>query len=555
MRNAIVLLAVMGMAALAWGQGWGPHAPIFIHGDDQFTWENGVTGGSGTAEDPYVIEGWIIDTKGYDYGIYIDRTRAHFVIRNCQIRYPQEKAGIMLSAVRNGRIEGTSVYGGRVGIHLLATSDTVVTGSAIGYCDYGIVISTASERNVIYGNSVIGCGFPATDEGRDNRWHHEGRGNHWSDYRGPDLNKDGIGDTPYELVPDRYPLIEPPVKLPEGAVPMRTVNLTQVGERGIVALAPESLLRLTATDIGVGVDKILYRLDGGEWIAYKDPFPVPAGRAMVRMEYYAVDKLGNREPVKSLTIYLDIQPPVTRIVAGDPHYLAPDGKLWITSRTTLELRSEDASGTANIFFRIDEGVWRNYIEPFTISGPEGPHKVDYYAIDLYGNREAVQSAVLWKDDSAPSTQPSMAEGGKPPFEEPAPKAPVTEIPAPSAPQPPVTPPALAFRITLTQANLVEDLGVGSDWKLSCALNGEVKEIQTASLPLLLYRGAATELSLTLWATEVDEAQDDVGEHVLTLSPPWTVASYDLEVVVYEDGVQTSEKLARWRFTVEVEEGR
>jgi hypothetical protein len=32
----------------------------------------GVVKGSGTADDPYIIEGWIIDTRSHDYGIYID---------------------------------------------------------------------------------------------------------------------------------------------------------------------------------------------------------------------------------------------------------------------------------------------------------------------------------------------------------------------------------------------------------------------------------------------------------------------------------------------------
>jgi len=407
MRRVWLGLALLGLALSGWAQGWSPRNPIYIHGDDAFTWENGVVKGSGTPEDPYVIEGWIIDTRGHDYGIYIDGTRAHFVIRNCQIRYPQERAGIFLSNVHNGRIEGNAIFGGKIAIHLLASQNIVITGNAIGYCDFGILIGGASQRNVIYGNAFFACGFPAKDEGMNNRWHHEGRGNYWSDYRGTDLNKDGIGDTPYELVPDAYPLMEAPVKLPPEATPMRTVDLAKVGERGIVALAPGTLVRLVAQDVGVGVDKIFYRLDGGDFQVYTQPFPLP-DRAMVRMDYYAVDKLGNREPTKTLTIYLDIHPPVTRILAGDPHYLAPDGKLWITSRTPIELRSEDASGVANIFYRIDGGDWRHYTGPFFVPGPEGPHKIEYYAIDAYGNREEVQSAVVWKDDSAPVTQPSVS---------------------------------------------------------------------------------------------------------------------------------------------------
>ncbi|MEN3010428.1 MAG: NosD domain-containing protein [Candidatus Bipolaricaulaceae bacterium] len=406
MRRVWLLLAAVGLAVGGLAQGWSPRDPIYIHGDKAFTWENGVVKGSGTPEDPYIIEGWIIDTRGHDYGIYIDGTRAHFVIRNCQIRYPQERAGIFLANVHNGRIEGNAIFGGKIAIHLLASQNVVITGNAIGYCDFGVLFGGMSQRNVVYGNAFFACGFPAKDEGRDNRWHHEGRGNYWSDYRGQDLNQDKIGDTPYELVPDLYPLLEPPVKLPPEATPMRTVDLAKVVERGIVALAPKTLVRLVAQDVGVGVDKIFYRLDGGEFRAYTDPFPLP-DRAMVRMEYYAVDKLGNREPTKTLTIYLDIHPPVTRILAGQPSYLAPDGKLWITSRTPIELKSEDASGVVNIFYRIDGGEWRHYTGPFFVPGPEGPHKIEYYAIDAYGNREEVQTAIVWKDDSPPVTQPSV----------------------------------------------------------------------------------------------------------------------------------------------------
>ncbi|RLE31098.1 hypothetical protein DRJ54_01275, partial [Candidatus Acetothermia bacterium] len=470
--------------------------------------------------------------------------------------------GIFLSAVENGRIEGCSVYGGKVGIHLLSASHITITGCAIGYCDRGIVVSTGSDGNLIYGNSIIACGLPASDEGIGNRWHYHGKSNNWSDYRGQDYDGDGIGESRYEVVPDAYPLMEPPVELPPEAAPMRTVDLSAVGERGIVSLAAGSLVRLTATDVGVGVDKIFYRLDGGEWLVYSEPFALP-DKSVVRMEYYAVDKLGNKEPQRALTLYLDIQPPVTRIVAGDPHYYADDGRLWATSHTPFELVSDDESGTANIFYRIDEGEWRAYSGAFTIPGPEGPHKVEYYAIDLYGNREAVQSAVIWKDDSAPSTEAAAQEGGESPFEQPAPEeqpeGPESQAPAPSEPvsqtEAQTTEPAqVTFRVTLTRAELVENHGVGSDWELSFQLNGSGGEVQTTSLPLVLYSGPAAELALTLIATERDDAQSDVGTGILSLTMPWTIGTYDLEVPVYEDNVQTGAKYALWHFTVEVGEG-
>src|SRR6266540_6935185 len=41
-----------------------PHSPIVINGDSGFTSANGVTGGSGTSSDPYIIQGWNLSSTG-----------------------------------------------------------------------------------------------------------------------------------------------------------------------------------------------------------------------------------------------------------------------------------------------------------------------------------------------------------------------------------------------------------------------------------------------------------------------------------------------------------
>ncbi len=552
-RVLLPLLGVVLCGALALSQ-WAPHDPIYIFGDEDFTWENGVVRGSGTPDDPYVIEGWIIDTLGYDYGIYIDNTTAHFVIKNCLIRYPQEKAGIFLSAVKNGVIEDSAIWGGRVGIQLLAASKVAIRRNAIGYCDYGIFVSTGSNDNIIYENSFVACGLPARDEGLNNRWYYEGKGNYWSDYRGVDRDGDGIGDSPYEIVLDRFPLMEPPVELPPEARPMRTLDLAQVEERGIVALAPGSLVRLTAVDVGVGVDKIFYRVEGKDWQLYSEPFPLE-GTAVIRMEYYSVDKLGNREPTKTLTIYLDAVPPVTRIVPGDPHYYAPDGKLWATSHTPFELVAEDDSGVAHIFFRIDQGKWQAYEGPFYIPGPDGPHMVECYAIDLYGNREAVQSVVVWKDDTAPETTSALEKKGEEsPFEEvPAPE-PQSEAPGPQPePASPSEGAIGAFKVSLVKVEPVEDTGVGNDWSFAVSMDGLSMDFSPESLPIIIYEGEPRELTVEFKVTEADRQQDDIGIETFVLIPPWSPGSHVLELWVHEDNVQTAAKKALWRFTLSVEE--
>ena len=91
----------------------GNHPPIYIEGNDDFTSENGVTGGSGTEEDPYVIEDWIIvGNEPVENGIFINNTDAYFVIRNCTIFNLTDTydSGILLSHVENGRIEDTTSF-------------------------------------------------------------------------------------------------------------------------------------------------------------------------------------------------------------------------------------------------------------------------------------------------------------------------------------------------------------------------------------------------------------------------------------------------------------
>ncbi len=99
----------------------GNHPPIYIHGNENFTSENGVTGGSGTEEDPYIIEGWVIVGNGStSEGIFINNTDAYFVIRNCTIFNLTDKydSGILLFHVENGRIENTISFRTQIAIRI-----------------------------------------------------------------------------------------------------------------------------------------------------------------------------------------------------------------------------------------------------------------------------------------------------------------------------------------------------------------------------------------------------------------------------------------------------
>ena len=87
-----------------------PHDPIFINGNDNFTSENGVTGGLGTSNDPYIIEGWDINASSHD-GITIRNVSIFFIIRDCYIHdgVIGNNDGIVFINVTNGIIEDTTI--------------------------------------------------------------------------------------------------------------------------------------------------------------------------------------------------------------------------------------------------------------------------------------------------------------------------------------------------------------------------------------------------------------------------------------------------------------
>lgn len=122
------------------------HSQIHIIGNDDFTPENGVTGGSGTENDPYIIENFSIDGTGLlGSGIFIEDTTAYFVIRNCSITNfysPSEYCyGIRFINVENGRIEYSTTNENHKGIHFKESKSIIVSN----------VISSGISENSAWG--------------------------------------------------------------------------------------------------------------------------------------------------------------------------------------------------------------------------------------------------------------------------------------------------------------------------------------------------------------------------------------------------------------------
>ncbi len=126
------------------------HGPIVISSDEEFTADNGVTGGTGTAEDPYIIEGWEMDAGG-GVGILITGTTKYFVIRNCTIYNGVD--GIRLRNLQNGVVHNCTIKDLNRGIFVQNVTNLNVTESTIRDDEIGIYIAESSAV-LIHNNTI-----------------------------------------------------------------------------------------------------------------------------------------------------------------------------------------------------------------------------------------------------------------------------------------------------------------------------------------------------------------------------------------------------------------
>ena len=105
----LLFVAVIGLTLVASAASRGP---ISILGNADFVEENGVIAGSGTEDDPYLIAGWEIELGSDDlFGVRIENTTAHFLLRGVQVSDAMNVAGagIRIAFAEAGRIEACTV--------------------------------------------------------------------------------------------------------------------------------------------------------------------------------------------------------------------------------------------------------------------------------------------------------------------------------------------------------------------------------------------------------------------------------------------------------------
>jgi parallel beta-helix repeat protein len=220
------------------------HGVISIASDYEFTVANGVCSGSGTFDDPYVIEGWKIDAGDSRHGIRVHGTTRPFVIRNVTVS-GASAAAISLSYARNANIEGCMFEANWAGVTLnfstfvrivrctfekntdgihfffsdenqvldcvFRTNDTAlwldssdgneIWGNLIQTSYMGVYLNLGSTCNSILRNAFVANVHNAYSD-EPNFWNDDAGGNYWSNFAAVDANLDGVRDTPYTINQD-----------------------------------------------------------------------------------------------------------------------------------------------------------------------------------------------------------------------------------------------------------------------------------------------------------------------------------------------------------------
>ena len=148
-----------------------PHAPIVIEGDSNFTSPNGVTRGTGSPSDPFVIEGWLIDATSSN-GITIRQTRAHLMIRNLTIEanFPNFW-GVYFDFASNATVENVSTHG-KAGVYIwsswnIAVRESVLEGQTGVALYWSSLITIRGNRIGKEEGISAGGGDAVTIEGND----------------------------------------------------------------------------------------------------------------------------------------------------------------------------------------------------------------------------------------------------------------------------------------------------------------------------------------------------------------------------------------------------
>jgi hypothetical protein len=119
----------------------------------------------------------------------------------------------------------------------------------------------------------------------------------------------------------------------------------------------------------------------------------------VTIGYYSLDIAGNYETIRTFVVPAqDTAAPMTTALL---HPTGHNG--WHASPVSVTLVATDTlSGVDATLYRLNNGSWQMYLNPFVISA-DGNHQLDFYSLDNAGNVEVLQTVAIRVDRVLPES--------------------------------------------------------------------------------------------------------------------------------------------------------
>jgi hypothetical protein len=213
----------------------------------------------------------------------------------------------------------------------------------------------------------------------------------WQTYKGPfTISTEGNNKLDYRSI-DNAGNVETThttyVKI-DKTVPTTTASLSKTSwTAGNVSVS------LNATDQSSGISKIQYQINSGAWQTYNNPLTIST-EGQTKVNYRSLDNAGNAEVVKTTTVKIDRTAPKTTASSVSSN--------WYKGNVSLKLTASDSwSGVSKTEYKVNTGQWTTYKSPITISS-NGINTVEYRSIDNAGNVEAIKTATVKVDKTAPT---------------------------------------------------------------------------------------------------------------------------------------------------------
>ena len=152
---------------------------------------------------------------------------------------------------------------------------------------------------------------------------------------------------------------------------------------GITYLRPEARLIVRADD-AVTPDAELYASRDGVDYRPSDGTIELARPGRHTVYLYAVDAVGNRSEVLTISAVVDTTGPVTRVIPRRPLRVIEGRRISDRGNQFILVADDEAAGVEAIFYRLNDAPETRYLAPIVLDEP-GSHELLVRAVDRVGN--------------------------------------------------------------------------------------------------------------------------------------------------------------------------